>query len=215
MKKFKTIFLFTPMFALFCTFVLAACAGGSRGTGGRQFEGTVIRQDTQAPIPGLAVAIAGAAPGSPQTTVTDSAGRFLILDDSDDSQVTVTLVAGNLNTSTLISNIDPKAERVLVTIAVNINANSAQTVAIGFDDDDDDDDDGNDNGSGNSNGNSNDNSDDNSNDDDSSENSNDDSNSNDDNSNSNSNDDDDDDDDNSGGNDSDDDNDNSGRSNHD
>lgn len=101
-NAFRRFLLFAALF------VLSACAGGSSGTGGRTYDGTVTSSSTGRTLSGVTVMIAGTG----EAAVTDAEGRYSIESTSEESTVTFEFNGPSIQASYTLSDISPAAEVV-------------------------------------------------------------------------------------------------------
>jgi flagellar biosynthesis GTPase FlhF len=88
--------------------VCTACAGGSSGTGGRTYDGTVTSSSTGRTLSGVTVMIEGTG----DTAVTDAGGHYTIESDSEEETVVFEFNGPSIEASYTLPNVSSNAEVV-------------------------------------------------------------------------------------------------------
>ena len=120
--NFKVLFSSAAALGLL---MLVGCGGGSSGTGGQFFDGRVLTQAAQ-PVAGVEVSIGNT--GSAATT--DAQGQFSLQTPTLSGDVEVHLSGQGLNTSAIVPGVTETAERITVTIQVDLNRNQAEVSTV-------------------------------------------------------------------------------------
>lgn len=114
MKKIKAALLG----ALPCLFLLGGCGGGSRGTGGQLYEGSVFDRSSNG-IPGVSVTIVNTGDGS----VTAADGHFSINTARVSGRVDFILEGPGFNVRSSVSDVPSNAIKLRINFIVGSGAN--------------------------------------------------------------------------------------------
>ena len=110
---------------------LIGCGGGSSGTGGQQYQGTVLSRTSQ-PLPGVRITITQ----SGDSTVTDANGYYSVVTDTSGGSVTYTFEAPGIQIQFTLEGVSANASVVTVNFILDEQEQSADPSFIDIDEDD-------------------------------------------------------------------------------
>ena len=121
---FRNCFRLSPSILLILL-VAIGCGGGSKGTGGQGFDGTVVSRQSQ-PLSGVAVTLLE----SGDSDVTDSDGRFDIYTEPLSGAVNVDVDTGTFRGQVLIGEVSTRTKNLTVRIQIDETLKTATSEEV-------------------------------------------------------------------------------------
>lgn len=110
---------------------VVGCGGGSSGTGGQQYQGTILSRTSQ-PLPGVKVTIAQ----SGDNTVTDTNGYYSVITDAGSGSVTYIFEAPGIQIQFTLEGVPGNASVVTVNFVLDEQEQSADPTLVDIDEND-------------------------------------------------------------------------------